>query len=276
MKTCLEEHAVVNESLNGSLNGAASKDAVSLKEQLKSLENLQELDLKILMLRNRIAELPAQLRQLEQSYKTTNAQFEKASARCAEIEKILRQASAALELNRDRTDRAAKKLEAVVNTHEFQAVNKEIEQLRKLGVDLEAQKTKVEQELEAAKQAMQGIETERAKYTSEREGLMSRLSEQENGMQGEIQSLEGDRSRFTSVVGRSVLAHYDRVRVRRAGIAIVPAEDGRCKGCNMFLPPQTFNQLFKAQEVHACPNCHRIIFVATTQVTGSAGGAALA
>jgi uncharacterized protein len=48
---------------------------------------------------------------------------------------------------------------------------------------------------------------------------------------------------------------------RRAGVAIVEARNGTCLGCNMQLPPQMFNSLFRTQEIQSCPHCNRLLFV---------------
>ena len=47
-----------------------------------------------------------------------------------EVEKVQRQTQAALDLNKDRLARANTKLESVQNSQEFQAANKEIDQLQ--------------------------------------------------------------------------------------------------------------------------------------------------
>ncbi|NIQ93637.1 MAG: hypothetical protein GWN87_05090, partial [Desulfuromonadales bacterium] len=36
---------------------------------------------------------------------------------------------------------------------------------------------------------------------------------------------------------------------------------GACLGCNMHLPPQLYNSLFRVDEIRACPQCNRLIYV---------------
>jgi predicted nucleic acid-binding Zn-ribbon protein len=50
----------------------------------------------------------------------------------------------------------------------------------------------------------------------------------------------------------SASAHYGRV--------LAPVEGGKCKACNMNIPPQTFNELQRMDSIRLCPNCHRIMY----------------
>jgi uncharacterized protein len=42
-------------------------------------------------------------------------------------------------------------------------------------------------------------------------------------------------------------------------VAVVEAKEGNCMGCNMHLPPQLYNTLFRADDVITCPHCQRIL-----------------
>src|SRR6185295_968135 len=103
----------------------------------------------------------------------------------------------------------------------------------------------------------------------ERSAQAQQVSGQESQVGDEIESLLKERSKFTVSVEPRILAQYDRVRGARAGLGIVPALGGRCKGCNMMVPPQLYNEIQKVTQLHACPSCHRILFVpAASQPSG--------
>ena len=42
---------------------------------------------------------------------------------------------------------------------------------------------------------------------------------------------------------------------------IAEARNGSCLGCNMNLPPQVFNSLYKVDNLVVCPHCQRMLFL---------------
>ncbi|MCW5201092.1 hypothetical protein VU07_04770, partial [Desulfobulbus sp. F4] len=71
------------------------------------------------------------------------------------------------------------------------------------------------------------------------------------------------------LVSRNQLAHelpsaqikrYDKLLIKRKGLAVVRVSAGVCQGCFMTVPPQLFNQVRKGGEICACPACQRILF----------------
>lgn len=235
--------------------------SLSLKEQIKVLEHLQELDLKIDQIRKKKATFPAALRTLEESRNKARGAVEARKSSIAEIEKIQRQTQAAMDLNKDRLTRANSKLESVQNSQEFQAASKEIEQLRKLNLSLEEQIKKSNQELEAGNQDLNNLDSQFQKSEEEWTSQSQQVAGESQKLDAEIAALVESRSPYTSQVEKRILAQYDRIRVARGGLGLVPAVGGRCSGCNIMLPPQLFNEVQRASSLHLCPSCHRILFV---------------
>jgi len=59
-----------------------------------------------------------------------------------------------------------------------------------------------------------------------------------------------------------VQAEFDAmVKAKKAdGIAIVPVFATVCRGCNVNIPPQMYNELQRVDRLKNCPNCERIIY----------------
>lgn len=232
-----------------------------LPEQLKALEHLQELDLKIFNIQNRVQDLPTKLRTLETSFQQINAQLTEKNTEFEQIEKNHRQFAAAIELNNERSQRAAKKLEQVTNSNEFQAANKEIEQLKKLNENLEAQKAKTDEAMAAIKKDLDQLNEQAKKLQEELNEEEKRVSGERAVFGNDLDSLEDKRK--TAIVGIDVqtLSRYDRIRKARNGLGLVPVVSGQCKGCNMMVPHQLINEIRRYREVVQCSSCHRIIYV---------------
>jgi predicted nucleic acid-binding Zn-ribbon protein len=205
--------------------------------------------------------LPANLKGIDDSIYKLRSVLGSKRDQASEIEKTQRQAQAALDLNRDRLARANSKLEAVQNTQEFQAANKEIDQLKKLNASLEDQGKKTVTDLEALKKDLEKLEEDQSVLQQERTAKEAVVQREENHFKSSIEYLMAERDKFSSNVETRILAQYDRVRGARAGLGIVPAVGGRCKGCNMVVPPQLYNEVQRGNALHSCPSCHRLLFV---------------
>jgi uncharacterized protein len=233
----------------------------TLREQLKALEHLQELDLKIDKLKQNKSSLPASLRTMDTALAQLKKTADAKKTALAEVEKAQRQTGAALDLNKDRLARANGKLESVHNSQEFQAANKEIDQLKKLNATLEEQLKKANVDIESLGKEVAELTAQQQKADQDRSAQATVVTGQESQFGDEIESLLTERSKYTGSVEQRLLAIYDRVRGARGGLGLVPAVAGRCKGCNMVVPPQLYNEIHKGLQVHQCPSCHRILFV---------------
>ncbi len=234
--------------------------ALSLREQLSILEGLQELDLKIENLKKRKMSLPAELKTVEDIYQKASRMIQIKKNAVVEIEKIQKQTQAAVDLNNDRSTRASQKLESVQNSQEFQAANKEIDQLKKLNTSLDEQLKKAKLDMDTLQADIAKMDENYQKTKEDRDAKLSVVSGQEQELDSEIKKLLGERGQLTPKVEQRLLGQYDRIRVARAGVGLVPAVGGRCSGCNMVVPPQLYNEIQKAIVVHQCPSCFRILY----------------
>ena len=243
-----------------------------LLEQLKNLEQLQELDLKIDLLKKGQSVLPATLKSMDQTLNQLKASLDLKRAQITEVEKSHRQTKAALDLNQDRLTRSSGKLEQSNNSQEFQAATKEIEQIKKLYASLEDQSKKSTSEVEAMQKDVDLLDEKHRTLAEERDSKAVQLTGQDTQFNSDIASLSTKRLEFASTVEAKIMTQYNRVRAARGGIGIVPAVNGRCKGCNMMVPPQLYNEIQRGSVLHDCPSCHRLLFipVAPTEVKDSA------
>lgn len=237
-----------------------SQQRAPLAEQFNVLERIQELDLRIDSLRKEKSSQPSALKALDEAVAKAEAA---ANARKQDLdgtEKAFRQARAGLELNRDRLARSNQRLEGIQNAHEFEAVTREIEQLNRESKELEEKAAKAESDLAAAKAGLDALAAKADEAKAAKSSHASKLAGDSGKLDTEIAQLLSQRAAMTPSVEPRTIAAYDRVRAARGGLGVVPAEGGRCKGCNMAVPPQLFNEIRKMTAVHTCPSCHRLLF----------------
>lgn len=230
-----------------------------MQEVLSKLEQVQEVDVKINAILSRKAEFPKRLETFQNEIKTNRDKFEEKKKIVDELDRSRKQQLGALELNEERSKRSQEKLEQIKTNQEFQALQKEIESLKKNSGVIKENADKVTVEYDKFKKEMDlfdaAMKDAQTKYDTE----AAKISEETKGMDQELAKLNELRKQAIVGIDSRYLATYDRVRGTRGGIGIVYAIGGSCKGCNMRIPPQIYNELQRGTEMHICPSCRRIL-----------------
>ncbi len=234
---------------------------LSLQNQLIRIVQLQELDLKIDALSKQKNALPAALQALDDELAGLNRQIVTKAAALEEVQKKERQTKAAVDLNKERETRSGEKLAGVSNSQEFQAANKEIDQLKRQQATLGEHVKGISAEVASASAALAALKTKMEQVQAKRDAEAQKISGETSQLAGQADGLIAERSQYTLQVEKRILALYDRVRGGRAGVGIAPAVSGRCGVCNMMVPPQMYNELHKGKDLHSCPSCNRILYV---------------
>lgn len=233
----------------------------SIQDQLKALAAVQEVDLQVEGLKKQVQGAPASLKKVEEARDRAKKAWDAKVLAIGELEKVQKQHQAALELNKDRLQRSTQRLEAVGNTQEYQAITRELEQLRRMATSLEEQASKANKDRDAL--AAEASTAETAFRASEEEwtkanGEMAASTEK---AQSQLNALAQARLPLAAAVEPRLLSQYDRIRPARQGMGLAPANGGQCKACNRVLPPQQYNELQKGSGIHQCSSCHRLLFI---------------
>jgi len=239
---------------------SSAKQKIPLKEQLKNLEHIQELDLRIDQINKKKEELPIELKNIDLKILQFTQNIEVKNTEKEDIQKNLRQVQAALELNEDRATRAQGKLDGVTSGDEFQAATKELEQLKKFNESFLEQKKKTQDLIDALDLSISEFQKSIDDLNTEKAAKQAEIATQEGSLNKDLNELLEKRGEYVVNVERPTLSRYDRIRTARDGVGLAPASAGRCNSCNMMIPPQLFNQLMKVQEMTQCPCCQRVLY----------------
>ena len=101
------------------------------------------------------------------------------------------------------------------------------------------------------------------------------FQEQEKNIKAEIQKCEDEKKKILAEAGQkkkerdayaatvpdALRNHYDTLRQKRGGVAIVPVEDNSCGECRMSLTQSKLNDIKKAKDMVVCDSCNRILFL---------------
>lgn len=229
------------------------------------LEELQEVDQQIDALKAAQDGLQAELSGISQGVDVAREEVVALEVGLAKLdsEKGELEATHAAEL--ENITRSETNMKEIKTNKEFQAVGREITAARKQVTDLE------EQLLQKISQ-IEELSGELAAKKSRCDELAENAAQRTLEKKAEIDAIQSDidahvvrRESVTKEIPASLVKKFTLLREQRRGQALAIARDGYCMGCNMHLPPQLYNNLYKYEELLACPHCQRILILKLQQ-----------
>jgi predicted nucleic acid-binding Zn-ribbon protein len=159
-------------------------------------------------------------------------------------------------------DKSREKLSRCRTEREANAVQRELEELRKLYKDREHEIERLSTLGDQARAEIEVADAQREELVGQlgaSEGQVTdRLSEVEQRVRAKRAAREQAVKKVTSLDMR-LYRRYELVR-KRKGSAVAVTSNGSCSACHVRMPPQLFQKLMRREEFGQCPSCHRIIY----------------
>src|SRR5690349_18515878 len=232
----------------------------SVEEKLSSLVKLQKIDSKLDQIQILKGELPMEVSDLEDEIQGLTSRKNRIEEEINGITDFIEQKKNAIKEAAELVKKYEKQSEAVKNSREYEAINKEIEMqelegklaekhIRDANEEL-AEKAKV---LEQTKKLIANKDTSLKQKKSELEKIIVDTEKEEKEY-----SKVSDSARHN--IDDRLLYSYDRIRKSyRNGLAVVPVERDACGGCFNAIPPQRQSEIRQHKKIIVCENCGRIL-----------------
>jgi predicted nucleic acid-binding Zn-ribbon protein len=235
---------------------------LSLREKLKALEELQQIDLDAGGLQGEMESVPLRKAEIQSAVAAAQRAYQAEKIRLEDNERERRQIESLLAMERDKVKKWEGRLGEIKTPREYAALSREIDIARKTN---ESQSEQLKQLASAASALQQGLDVS-ADALSEREMAakdeLDGLGRREKEYMARLDELKARREDAARRVDPALLSRYENIKRRRAGIAVAPVVGNTCRGCNRNIPPQLGLVLQRADSVETCPNCNRIIYSA--------------
>ena len=231
-----------------------------MNQNLPALIELQKLDLRIAEIKDQRRKIPdrlqavdAPLREARQLYQQTNVSVET-------VVKERRSYEQDLEAQEAHTEKMKSRLSELKSNKEYQAHLFEIEVANKKKGDIEEKillcMEKIEQLQRAAKEAQEKLGVIEKAYTQEKQAL----DKLEQSLASELADLEAQQQTRSAHVEKGMLNRYNSIKASRKDHALAEIKDGICSGCRLQLPPQLISEVKRAEDLHTCPYCRRMLY----------------
>jgi predicted nucleic acid-binding Zn-ribbon protein len=232
----------------------------SLREKLRVLEELQQIDVDAHEAKVGLEAIPAERARLEARVKEARKAYDDQKARLEANEREKRQVETLLGMDRDKVKKWEGRLGEIKTPREYAAMSREIDIAKKsnetqteAGKALAAAAAEIKRALESSGEALAEVE-------DAVQAAAARLDQAAAEAEARLASLASRRAAAATLVDAGLLAKYENIRKRRAGVAVAAVIGSTCKGCHRNIPPQLSIVLQRADSIETCPNCHRIIY----------------
>lgn len=231
-----------------------------MKKDIKSLKDLQAIDLEVKKIDDEIADGNADLDRRKISIEKLNVTITGLKEKLDSMEARKRELEVEIDDQLARIKDRQSKLMNVQTNREYQSLLKEIEDSKKANRGRD-------DELVLLMERNENVQKDLGEQTNVRDAEEKLLDEEIQKVKKESTALHAKKEGITKKreekagkVSVGGLKKYEKLRENRNGLAVVGVTNGVCLGCNMNIPPQQFNNLLKNEELLTCPTCNRMMF----------------
>lgn len=236
-----------------------------MKKRLEMLEQLQEIDFHIDALKKSQDGLYGEINEIEQGLGVAREVLTDLKAQVDRLEQEKLALETSLASEQENIKRSETNMKEIKTNKEFQAVGREITAARKQVAELEEQILQKSGQIEELNAEI----ADKSNSFSELEQNSSQHRDQKqteiDGIQKNIDVDSARREVIAKELPAALIKRYTLLRKQRHGQAVAFARDGYCLGCNMNLPPQLYNTLYRADQLISCPHCQRVLILKLNQ-----------
>ena len=231
-----------------------------MHSDLKTVIELQQVDLKITEMTAQIDALPSEIETLEAQLSEFIHAHEDRKQRLAQNHKERRDVESEIQVIQARISKHKDQLYEVKTNEQYRAMLKEIAgeeaNIRRIEDQLLEKMLEAEQLEKHIREAASRLDSEKARVAAEVQRLQALRQTDVEERDCLLARRQQDEARLTP----EVLELYERVRKARRGLAVAEARDGCCTACNVRLRPQVYNDVRSNESVVTCESCSRILY----------------
>ncbi|MBU0878793.1 MAG: hypothetical protein KKD55_04205, partial [Candidatus Omnitrophica bacterium] len=213
---------------------------MNLKEEIRKIAQLQEIDSRIYDLRQeKEVEWPAQLEKLKNEYEEKKKNFNLLEGKIKSLQVERKSRELDLASKEEAVKKASGQLYQLKTNKEYQIKLTEISSLK-------ADVSVLEEEVLKTFEVIEGVVGQRLKEQTVLSQEEKKYKEEENKISNRIKEIEGDikgsedrRNMLVRNVDEQILSKYEKLLKIRFGLAIVPLKSESCGACHLRMTPQT-------------------------------------
>jgi len=231
-----------------------------LDESFKLILEIQSIDTRRDEIKREVERIPKEINRLRDDLDLLKKSMEQGQSDLEDLKKSRLSFEGELEEIEGKLKKSRVKLNEVKSNKEYQAVLKEIDELKALASQKEEVVITWMEDVEIQEKECSDDNVRWEQTLGEYENEEKKLSQIMKEREREANSLSDQRHALSEKVDKDLLSRYEALRANLRNQVVVPVIDAICQGCHLGIPPQQYNNLIKGNSPESCPNCNRIIY----------------
>jgi predicted nucleic acid-binding Zn-ribbon protein len=232
-----------------------------LSPELSQLIELQELDLEIQRVSDRLSGIPVERETTESEFKQHASEFLDLKSKHEQTLEDRKQLEAELTTTQQNHEKFESDKTRVRNEKEYTAVLREIDVARKHIGALETEILKRMDEIEKLDTELAARAPDVERMRADVDVILAGLDTEQKEADLLLASFVERRKHLASKMPKSLFSSYDRMSRLRRGQALAEVRnDGICIACRVKVRPKIFSDVRKGDQLVTCENCGRILY----------------
>ena len=231
-----------------------------LSPELSQLIELQELDLEIQRVADRLSRIPTERDQTENGFNQYAAEFLALKSKHEQTIEDRKQLEIELATTQQHYEKFEQDKMRVRNPKEYAAVLREIDLTKKQIGAFETEILKRMEELEKLEAELNIRTPDVEQKRSEVDVSLSTLDSEREEADRQLVVLGQRRQHISEQISKQLFSTYDRMARIKRGQVLAEVRDGICTACRMKVRPKIFSDVRKGDELVYCESCGRILY----------------
>lgn len=229
-------------------------------ESIEKLLILQDRDRKISRVKNELARIEPERRELQSRAANTQTSLDAAKLRVKKIETERKDLELQVEAQKQKIAKYSIQQFETKKNEEFKAIGHEIESCKKTITEIEDKEIELMEQAEAAQKEVVAATQLASEAKKHVDGQITELNGREENLKKELDELSANREELAAAVDESARSRYERLLKQKGENVVVGIQHGVCGGCHMKFPQQIVVSCRREEELVTCPNCGRILY----------------
>ncbi len=232
-----------------------------MSPELSQLIELQELDIEIQRVSDRLLRIPVERDQTENEFNRQAAEFLDLKSKHQQTIDARNQLETDLAITQRNHEKFEQDKTRVTNEREYTAVLREIDTAKKHIASLETEILKHMEETERLEAELTQKTPDVERMRAEVDQILAALDKEHQDTILWIQASDERRRKLGEAIPRHLFSTYDRMARTRRGQALSEVHnDGICAACRMKVRPKVFSDVRRGDQLITCENCGRILY----------------
>jgi hypothetical protein len=234
-----------------------------MQSEVEALLALQEDDIRILELEEKLHALDPKLDALDRKRENARHALDRARAAVETEERRQRELQGMIAQHKQMQEKNLAQLDAVKRLKEATAAMAQVESARRIIADDESELQALNRRIGELRTTVVASEANLASIEEEQGTAREEIAVERSEIDASLTEARDRRNDKTSTVPRALLGKYDRIRTRRAR-ALYPLRGESCGNCDTAIPMQRRNHMAVNGPIDVCEACGVLLYRAAS------------